>query len=283
MCRSFFERAAVYGTAIGAGSFCVAAMLAWLPPALRTWRPSPTVAARLEPMAMANVELPTRLPTGPGEPARERREPNCGWTTKPPPGVRARPPLASERLPKPIELASCPGVQIVEWRPTPGQCEETSPSAAAVAAVDTACAEAHRALVVFIGERRLAPLSGISMRIDVSLIPFEGDLGRQYRNLDDVAWRFTWRASAAQGKPMWVVGEFSGGPRTGNRPAIYMRNDVLTRDGDVNAGFRGTLAHELMHAAVVELSLLGRYPNHARNEELAEEFEAYFLRGAFRD
>jgi hypothetical protein len=174
-------------------------------------------------------------------------------------------PLSSERLPEPILLPGCPGVRIVEWRPTPGYATATRPSNRAIAHLDGVCASARRAFAAFASTEGFVPAPTSALNVDVCLMPAAQDRGGDdYRNLNDVASRFRARQFEHQGydaSRVWGYHQRSTG-------TVYMRNDVLRDDGSWNPRFATVFAHEMFHAMSYES---GAYEQHRGNKELAEE------------
>jgi len=186
-----------------------------------------------------------------------------------PPGQMT--PYAEELLEEPIELAGCPGVRIVEWRPTAGREAWTAPTWAAVDLLDVTCQVAVAAFHDFVIEETglsLAPLP--PWQIDVSLLP-SGREGAVPRTLADHDGRFLARTKKldAQDRPLGIWGYAEH-----RSHFVYVRNDVLEEDGSTHAKVLAVVAHELFHAMSWQSGLHDALPPpaSAADEALARAF-----------
>lgn len=188
-------------------------------------------------------------------------------------------PFHSELLNPAIELSDCPGIRIVEWKPTPGSEGKTSPSPDGVAVINRICKRAVAGFAPFLKKRGLAaaPDRCWKMNVSVSLLP--GDLrnqGADYRNLNDSTFRFADRSKTydATGEVIAIWGYHQR--RDGH---IFVANDPLGEDGKKNDRFVTVLAHEIFHLCSYTSGLFDKLDGDksAADEKLARDFTRDFL------
>jgi len=182
-------------------------------------------------------------------------------------------PFAEELLAQPVELEGCPGVRIVEWRPTSGREATTGPTPAAVSVLSAVCAVAIDAFDAFVAVEVPFPVPApADVRVDVSLLPTGSD-GPVARTLADHDGRFARRDKTFthDGAVHRIGGytDFASGQ-------VFVRHDVLTGDGSANAYVAMIFAHELFHAMSWQSGLFMTHgvPRGEADERLARRFTA---------
>jgi hypothetical protein len=180
-------------------------------------------------------------------------------------------PRAGERLAQPLWLPHC-GMRIVEWRSTSTLRAETTPSAEALAVIDSTCQEAFARYEAFLRAKKLPRLhSQPDVLPAVSLLPGNTLLdGKSARALNDLPSRFE---AVAPGCCYW-------GLYVDSLNHLFVRNDPLIRadSGKLvpNPRFVRTLTHELSHVLSTRLGVWDAVGyDRQRDETLAEEFVAY--------
>lgn|GEM_PF-3223162 len=182
-------------------------------------------------------------------------------------------PLPSELLAEPIDLPECPGIRIIEWRVTAGHTASTRPSAAAIRIIDRVCDAARRGFDDFVTRQGIPTTRRSPLHADVCLLPADARSGEDYRNLNDVTWRFRSRTFAHEGSALPRV----WGYHQRSTQTVYVRNDVFNEDGTPNRGFETVFAHEMFHALSYGSGL---YERHAGDKDAEEEAMARrFTRG----
>ena len=176
-------------------------------------------------------------------------------------------PLPSELLAEPIALPECPGIRIIEWRATPGHAASTRPSAAAIGVIDRVCDAARRGFDAFVTRQGIATTRLAALHADVCLLPADARSGEDYRNLNDVTWRFRSRTFAHEGSALPRV----WGYHQRSTQTVYVRNDVFNEDGTPNRRFETVLAHEIFHALSYGSGL---YERRAGDKDAEEEATA---------
>lgn len=182
-------------------------------------------------------------------------------------------PLPSELLAEPIDLPECPGIRIIEWRGTAGRTASTRPSTAAIRVIDCVCDAARRGFDDFVARQGIPTTKHSALHADVCLLPADARSGEEYRNLNDVTWRFRSRSFAHAGSALPRV----WGYHQRSTQTVYLRNDVFNEDGTPNRRFETVFAHEMFHALSYESGL---YERHAGDKDAEEEAMARrFTRG----
>lgn len=156
-------------------------------------------------------------------------------------------PLDDELLSPALTLKKdCAGVAIREWRPSVNK-DNTQPSRRAAKMMSEVCNLAVDHFDKYVREKGYTPRSLAKFRFNISLIPFDAyDDGTQYRNLNDISYRFAkrFRTIDQDGNPSHILGYTS---RAGD-DYVYLRNDPLTPNWKENPRFKVVFAHELYHA-----------------------------------
>lgn len=185
-------------------------------------------------------------------------------------------PTESELLPEPIQLKECPSLTVREWRPTKGYEKSTGPSLRTIMTLNFYCRKATEKFPKFLKENKLKfSTQNGKFKISMSLLPFKkGREGFNYRNLNDLTYRFKNRYSEydSEGNPYPIFGYTS---YTHNY--IFIRNDVLTDNGETNPKFVQTFVHELFHAMSYHFRVYHNHKGdiHAADEAYAVKFEEY--------
>lgn len=155
-------------------------------------------------------------------------------------------PWPSERLPAPIPLKRCPGVAVIEWRPTPGFESTTAPTTQAITVLESACGIAYKNFRKFLKSKNLSTQSIAGFQQSICLMPARMDRGgNKVRNLNDANFRFSSREKSytRDGKLYTILGYTHY-----ENHSIYIGNDVLNDDGSTNRRFVTIFSHELFHA-----------------------------------
>lgn len=173
-------------------------------------------------------------------------------------------PKQDEILAKPLNLKSCPGLQIIEWRSSDDLRTRLDPSG--VAALNKTCEKAIRAFPGFVKSKHLSQVSSEPFQWFVCLIPGTPELGgAQPRGLNDSLDRFKDRTPPEPGS-------FYGGWTAHQRRKIFMRNDLHLEDGSINPKLITIFSHELFHAMSWHYKT---FENSEKDEMLAVEFTEY--------
>lgn len=183
--------------------------------------------------------------------------------------------LPGELLEAPIKLEGCPGVEVVEWRATRGLEESTEPNEATVWMLGRICRHAFRRFPRFLERRRMRVPSldaTLAVGVRVGLMPWErGRGGEAFRNLNDVDFRFRERGAerggAGEALEVWGYYQLRG-------PNIYLRNDVLTPEGNPSRVFVRVFAHELWHWLSFSTAIQDRTPGTREQRRETEEWMA---------
>ena len=187
-------------------------------------------------------------------------------------------PFNTELLPTSIKLPDCPGIEIVEWRPTPGLEQQSGPTNNNIRIMNEICKNSYQKFWPFIQSRKLESVYNQQpFRLTVSFMPAKlGFYGEDYRNLNDSKFRFNSREKRydSDGSIIGIWGYTQYVPTH-----LFMRNDII-EDGAVNTEFAATFAHELYHSMSywhkVFISLPGPMSNRSRmDEELANVYETF--------
>lgn len=201
-------------------------------------------------------------------------------------------PLPNELLSEPIVFKNCHGLKIIEWRGSKNK-PETSPNKKSIEIINKLCKISLDIFISFLKSKNLS-ISGDFKYLDnytISLIPWDafdsgswdgvpgngpGD-GDDYRNLQDSKYRFKDRMKFYdnQGNIMELLGFTDR-----NIKSIYIRNDVLSNNNEINLKFAEVFCHELFHAMS---NSFGIYDNLGKNaserqgkdEILAKEFTKF--------
>lgn len=199
----------------------------------------------------------------------------------PPSAVRADPtstgrlplasePTAAELLPMPATMPRCPGVTIVEWRPSARLPSLTGPSPAGFAQIERACAAALARYPSFLASRRLRfNLAPLHARVMVMGANMQLD-GAAPRHLNDITGRFA-----------VVLGECCvWGVYDSLTKALFVRNDPFLpgANGPVpNPHFLRTAHHEMAHLLNDQWGVkAANFPrDKVRDEALAEDWVRY--------
>ncbi len=226
--RSTREVVADAALALGAAAALAALALAVLAPIAAEWT---RTTARAEPVDLVDLELPGGLrvaacvEASACEPVASHDAGPLACSGRP-----AVEPLPEELLAVPIELPSCPGVRIIEWRTDPRR-PQFGPTAEHLATLDSGCRKAMYRFREFVRIARIR-VREVDRPLDlpVSVVP-END---EPRSLNDTRFRFRLRALEAARPPPRIWGYCH------HRP-LYV---VLTVDGPAE----NTMAHEVFHA-----------------------------------
>ncbi len=178
-------------------------------------------------------------------------------------------PLPSELLAEPIEIEACPGLTVIEWRPTRGERDTTSPSDEGVELMNRLCRLAIDRFPRFVKARHRPALDvgGAFEGLRLCLMPADVDnQGLERRNLNDNDGRFVGRI--VQGTT------YFWGYLDVHHQTIFMRNDALDPSRAPNPGFERTFVHELYHA-MSDYSGQRARDGDLVEEEMAGRFEAY--------
>ena len=147
-------------------------------------------------------------------------------------------PLQEELLAEPIELPSCPGVHIVEWRTDPRK-PQLGPTPENLAVLDSGCRKAMYRFREFVRVARIrVRAADRPFELPVSVVPQDD----APRNLNDTRIRFRQRAGEAPHRPARIWGFCR------HRP-LYV---ILTVDGPAET----TMAHEVFHAMSIHYGAL---------------------------
>lgn len=180
-------------------------------------------------------------------------------------------PLEMERLAQPIVVTDCPGLRIVEWRPSswfPGV--NTARSDDGVRVIVKSCKAAFARYPEFLRSRKLA-FTEQSFSVDMALMPANTVAdGKDARNLNDLNGRFQ---VVSPNVTSWGVYD---SPLS----VLFLRNDPIYKvDGKVvpNKYFVRTFVHELAHVLNDKWGVKARYFPHtpADDEALAEAWVSY--------
>lgn len=201
------------------------------------------------------------------------------------PFIQDSAPLESELLSQPITLADCPGVKIIEWRPTPFK-NETNINEKSIKVASKVCALAIKNFIPFVRSINRYAFQTGELKQSLCLMPADDSDGTKARNLNDIKFRFANRPKTfgRRGviRDVWGYTEYA----TNN---IYLRNDPLVIEYNfvngqpvisykVNPDFITVLAHEFFHAMSYQWGLYEthEYINKAVEDEwLAVEFTDY--------
>ncbi len=159
---------------------------------------------------------------------------------------RAMEPLPEERLSEPIKLSKCPGLKVVEWRPSQNFEATTGPSEKAIKILNNTCFLAINNFSKFLITKNIKINVQKQFYQKISLIPaLENRDGAKPRNLNDVQFRFSTRPKEYMPDgTLYSIWGF-----TAHRSNfIFIRNDVLHKDGSINNRFVTIFAHEIFHA-----------------------------------
>lgn len=188
-------------------------------------------------------------------------------------------PLSNELLPISIKLPDCPGVEIIEWRPTPTQENQTSPTEKNIKLVNAVCKAGISNFFKFVKANHLKFKNNeYEFNITVCIMPAKlGFYGEGYRNLNDHHFRFKNRERRyeSDGSIMGVWGYTRYEPLS-----FFVRNDVLNKHGNLSSGFATTFVHELFHTlsyhyGVYDLLSNNRSVRDNKEEQLAIKYENY--------
>lgn len=186
-------------------------------------------------------------------------------------------PLPHELLEQPINLNKhCVNVQVVEWRGTSGRRKTTAPSQAAKKVINSSCNLALSKMSSFIRMKGLVATKPV--KIKLALMPasvrFEGT---SYRNLNDLNYRFYYRARQDV-RYVWGYTHENG--------YIFLRNDVLQPNKTANPQFVFTLIHEMWHAFSLQAGIFNQLADNENDryeadERMAEDFTEYLGLGRY--
>ena len=188
-------------------------------------------------------------------------------------------PLESELLQKSIKFPDCPGIEIVEWRSTTGLEQQSSPNDLNIKIMNDICKISLTNFWSYVKDNNLKFVFNESpVKLTVSFMPAKlGFYGDDYRNLNDHSYRFKNREKKyySDGSIIGIWGYTQYSPLY-----LYMRNDILKKNGQKNIDFAATFAHELYHVLSyhhgVFKSLPGsRADKEKMEEELANSYEAF--------
>jgi len=173
-------------------------------------------------------------------------------------------PLADELLAPPVELPDCPTVTIVEWRSTPDEEETTSPNDRAIAMLNTACKIVLERFPRFFAEMNISIQKPLHSGVLMSLMPANADgYGSDYRNLNDLEYRFRDRSRSSDGEEIALWGFYHRKTRR-----LFLRNDLLISKNKVNNDARMIFAHELFHALS---DIHGVFEHHCKGRPSCDE------------
>jgi len=174
-------------------------------------------------------------------------------------------PRPDELLATPINL-DCPGVQIIEWRPSVQFPTTSGPSPKAIQALNEICKLVFDNFYLFAQQNSLTIKHNNQFVWYLCLMPGSAKYGgREPRNLNDHFGRF-------YARPPLDENVYYAGWTAHQRHKIFMKNDVLDETGEINPITLTVFAHELFHA----LSwYYGIFHDPEVDETLAQEFTQY--------
>jgi hypothetical protein len=204
-----------------------------------------------------------------------------GGAGAPPPPAFDMAPLSEERLTQPLPIDGCP-LTIVEWKTSSSQPSTTSRSPEALAYIGRLCKTALEKYPQFVESRydyHVPRLLKASVHATASILPANVLLdGKQYRNLNDFAYRFS---TVKEGGWLWGYYHY-------RMRHVFLRNDILAQSSAQlasNSGgpisttcphemFRRTFLHEMAHVlnhqwGLLETKLGNRVDS---DEHVANEF-----------
>lgn len=163
--------------------------------------------------------------------------------------------LPTETLPEPITLEDCPGVQIVEWRPTNHFESTTGPSIKAISVLNKTCKKAVKGFYEFLSVKHLSKQNYFAQFTQkICLMPARIDRGgNEIRNLNDSSFRFQKRKINYTSDGIKYI--VSGWTQYDNE-TIFIMNDVLKDDGSINDKFITVFSHELFHAMAFRYNIV---------------------------
>lgn len=197
-------------------------------------------------------------------------------------------PLDTELLSSPIVLNDCNGIKIIEWRGSKDK-PYTNVNQKSIEFMNKLCRLSFDEFKSFLQSKNLHVETNKIFNYTVSLMPWDpfgtgnwdgvngdGD-GDDYRNLQDYKWRFKDRMKFYDnnGSLVEIVGYTDR-----NINAIYMMNEPLKNNNELNSKFAEVFCHELFHAMSNNFGvydILGKnvVEKQTKDEMLAKEFTKF--------
>lgn len=179
-------------------------------------------------------------------------------------------PLNSERLDNKIYLSECEGLNIIEWRPTPGKVKNTSPNKKSINIINNICELVFSEYPSFIqkeGYSEKRKYLNATRNSYACLMPADiNDHGLDFRNLNDNDFRF---------KNRKVNGvEYFWGYYDYKYKTVFMANDPIDENGNLNENFQTVFAHELYHM-ISHYTEIYSEVGPAEEERMAKRFTTY--------